>query len=154
MARPIITREDVKAAKQGTLEVSAEAVVTQAARELAARSGVTIQLAGTPALTPLPASLSDAPAPPDENRCLVTCVGRNRPFILAEITQRMAELGGSVHDISQRLVGDYFSTIFVVDLAGVESFGVFKAEMEDLSTQGDYKVVVQHERIFKAMHRL
>ena len=57
-------------------------------------------------------------------------------------------------DLSQRIVGDYFSTILIIDLEAVESFGTFKSEMEALSHSGDYKVVVQHERIFKAMHRL
>ena len=84
----------------------------------------------------------------------MTAVGRNRRHILAEITQRISDLGGSVHDISQRIVGDYFSTIFIVDLEQAESFGRFKAELEQLSQEGDYKVVAQHERVFRAMHRL
>lgn len=157
MVRPIITQEDVKAARdKGILEVPEDAVVTQAARELAQRSGVSIKQAGAPAALPahLPRGLPGESATADSNRCLLTAVGRNRPFILAEITKRVADLGGSVHDISQKIVGDYFSLIFVVDLAGAESFGAFKAEVEVLSAQGDYKVVVQHERIFKAMHRL
>ena len=51
-------------------------------------------------------------------------------------------------------MANYFTAIFMVDLAEVEEFGAFKAGLEALSVQGDYKVVVQHERIFQAMHRL
>ena len=66
----------------------------------------------------------------------------------------LADLNGSVNEISQQIVGDYFSTILMVDLSDVESCGAFKAQVESLGREGDYKVVVQHERIFRAMHRL
>ncbi|RMG17377.1 MAG: ACT domain-containing protein [Planctomycetota bacterium] len=155
MARPIVTRADVAAA-QGSLEVPADAVVTEAARELAERRGIALRRAGTEASpsAPSPAEGGLPPAPEAPNRCLVTAVGRNRPGILAEISARIAELGGSVHDISQQIVGDYFSTLLMVDLADIESFGDFKRQLEALGHEGDYKLLVQHERIFRAMHRL
>ena len=155
MARPIVTQEDVKAAQgAGSLHVSPDALITEAARELAKRVGVDIQLEALHASLPLGGASAPVPPPPSDDRCLVTSVGRNRPLILAEITRRIGELGGNINDLSQRIVGGYFSTIIIVDLEAVESFGAFKAEMEGLSREGDYKVVVQHERIFKAMHRI
>ena len=158
MARRIVTREDVEAARgQGTVEIGPDDVVTEAARELAKRSGVSIR-ATSSQLDPLPSRSSVQGAEParDSHNAIVTAVGRNRRFILAELTQNIAELGGSVHDISQRIVGngEYFSTIFVVDLSDVESFVQFKGGLEALSREGDYRVVVQHERIFQAMHRI
>ena len=154
MTRTIVTKADVKAAKGGALEVSPDAVVTEAARELAERIGITISVeqVHAAALPTPPGAPTAAPAP--VNRCLVTAVGRNRPRILAEITQRIGELDGNILDLSQRIVDVYFSTILIVDLEAVESFGSFKAELEALSRAGDYKVLVQHERIFQAMHRL
>jgi ACT domain-containing protein len=155
MARPIVTKADVQAAKGGTLQVSADAVVTEAARDLAERVGVTITVERLHD-TALPAApgAPGRPSPDPVNRCLVTAVGRNRPRVLAEITQRIGELDGNILDLSQRIVDAYFSTILIVDLDAVASFGSFKAELEALSRDGDYKVVVQHERIFQAMHRL
>jgi ACT domain-containing protein len=160
VARPVVTAEDVKAAAAaGALEVTADAVITEAARELAKRTGVTLRTVSDGAVAPAnrtggPPAPAPRGAPEATNRCLVTAVGRNRVSILAEITAKISDLQGSVHDISQRIVGDYFSTIFVVDLASVDTFGRFKAELEGLSQAGDYKIVVQHERIFRAMHRL
>jgi len=152
--RPVVTKEDVEAARSaGALEIDADAVITQAARELAERTGVTLRRATGPALAPLPASPGPAPQEP-RDACVVTAVGRNRPFILSELTTRIAELKGNIQDISQRIVGGYFSTILVVDLERVETFGSFKAELEGLSRENDYKVIVQHERLFNAMHRL
>ena len=156
MPRRIVTREDVQAAQGGTLEVSTDDVVTEAARDFARRSGVTIRETGGAALAPPPlTTLGPTPVADDHsNQCIVTVVGRNRAFVLAEITTRLGELQGNILDISQKIVGGYFSAILVVDLSQIELFGPFKAELEALSSQGDYRVVVQHARIFQAMHRV
>jgi len=158
VARRVITRADVEAARaSGSLAVGPRDLVTAAAREAAARAGVALRTEdgapdpSTPTLPPT-ASLARAAATPE--RALVTAVGRNRPRVLAEITARVADVGGDVQDISQRIVDGYFSTVLLVELNRVEQFGAFKAEMEALSREGDYKVVVQHERIFQAMHRI
>ena len=47
------------------------------------------------------------------------------------MTARIAELGGDILDISQTLVGDYFTMIVVVDTATLDvAFADFKAAME------------------------
>ena len=156
MTKRIVTREDVEAARAaGSLEIADGDVVTEAARDLAGRIGVSLTPARAGGLPPLP-SIRDASAVVAEAgpRCIVTVVGRNRPFVLSELTTRISELHGNIQDISQRIVGDYFSTILIVDIERVAAFGDFKGQVEGLSTDGDYKVVVQHERIFQAMHRL
>ena len=152
----ILTRADVEAAGSGgTLELGPDDVLTGAARDLAQRLGVKLNRGGG-GLPPGPAggAVPRVTAVEEGDKAIVTAVGRNRPFILAELTTRIAELGGNVHDISQRIVEDYFSSVLMVELSGVDRFATFKAELEALSREGDYKVVVQHERIFQAMHRV
>ena len=47
------------------------------------------------------------------------------------------------------------TTILVVDITRLATdFAGFKKALESLSKEGDYKTVVQHERIFRAMHRI
>ena len=85
----------------------------------------------------------------------MTAIGKNRPFVLAEITTKIGELNGDIFDISQRIISGYFSTIFVVDIGRVTTdFAGFKRALEALSKDGDYKIVVQNERVFRAMHRI
>jgi ACT domain-containing protein len=163
MARRILTKADVEAARsKGELTLGPDDFLTEAAREYANRIGLALRepgVAGAPA-TSAPSggsSVGHAPLRDDAlsgEGAIVTAIGRNRPHILAELTQRIADLNGNITDISQRLVQDYFSTILMVDLAEVGEFAQFKAEMEALSREGDYRVVVQHERIFRAMHRI
>ena len=159
MARRVLTRADVEAARaEGRLELGPRDVLTPAARELAERVGVEVRKAGEPAPAPAPRPSRALASHPDAQqaaeRAVVTAVGRNRPFVLSELTTRISELGGNIEDITQRIVGDYFSTIMMVDLTAVQAFGPFKAQVESLSRDGDYKVIVQHERLFSAMYRV
>ena len=51
------------------------------------------------------------------HRAVLTTTGRNQKGIVARVTARIAELGGDILDISQTLVGDYFTMIVVIDAA-------------------------------------
>jgi ACT domain-containing protein len=92
-------------------------------------------------------------------RAIVTVVGGNRAGIVAQISAAVAECGGDLEDISQTVIDKYFSMIFVVNLAGLEtnsiSFRVFKERLQDVAARlGQVQVLVMHEDIFKAMHEV
>ncbi len=90
-----------------------------------------------------------------EHMLVVTAVGKNRPRVLAELATAIADAGGDIREISQRIIDDYFHTILTVDASGMKaSFQEAKAAIEGLSREGDYKVQVQHEKVFKYMHRV
>jgi ACT domain-containing protein len=90
-----------------------------------------------------------------ENMVVVTAVGRNRPRVLAELAAGIAELEGDIQEISQRIVGTHFHTILTVDTSRSKGdFMAFKQSLEKLSRPDDYQVHVQHEKVFKYMHRI
>src|SRR5580693_4821065 len=160
MSRRVVTKEDVQAAKQGVLEIGPDDLVTEAALEASAREGVSIVRKGEAAPPPrepkapgaaAPAQAFDPFAPGSAAlsatdgtpAAIVTAVGKNRPFVLAEITAKIGELNGDIYDISQRIISGYFSTILVVDIGRVSTdFAGFKQAIEALSREGDYKIVV------------
>jgi ACT domain-containing protein len=170
MSRRVVTKEDVLAAKGGVLEIGPDDLVTAAALEASTREGVQIARKTETA----PVARETAPVHPagpafdhfapgtaavsatdGSPAAIVTAVGKNRPFVLAEITGKIGELNGDIYDISQRIISGYFSTILVVDIGRVSTdFAGFKRALEALSRDGDYKIVVQHERVFRAMHRI
>jgi ACT domain-containing protein len=178
MARRILTKQDVLAhASYGRIEVGPDDIVTPAALEAARRAAVEIvQGAGAPvlpgaalleagtrapgpALARLAAAARSSPPPgageDGENEVILTCVGRNRPGVLAEITARVAASHGNILNISQRIVENYFFAILVIDASGlVTDFNTFKTDLEGLSSEGDYRLAVQHGRVFQAMHRI
>jgi ACT domain-containing protein len=93
------------------------------------------------------------------NRAIVTVVGYNRPGIVARISAAVAECGGDLADISQVILSDYFSMIFIVKLDGLErsnmSFRIFKERLQDEALRiGQTQILVMHENIFKSMHKV
>ncbi len=95
----------------------------------------------------------------DANRAIVTVVGQNRPGIVARISSVVADCGGDLADMSQVILDQYFSMILIVDLTGADakgiSFRVFKEKLQDEALRiGQVQVLVMHEGIFKAMHKV
>ena len=102
---------------------------------------------------------SGSPREAEGNRAIVTVVGSNRPGVVARISAAVAECGGDLADMSQVIVDRYFSMIFVVNLDGVTahgiSFRVFKERLQDEAARlGQIQVLVMHEDIFRAMHKV
>ena len=172
MSRRFITVEDVRRVSGHELLVDADTVVTPQALEAAASAGISIRTtAGAAYEEPQPDRGPDAeravhhlphlPEPeggmstPDGSTgVVVTAVGRNRPGVLAEITQALGERGASVVDISQRTVDAFFHLVLTVELDAGASFGDLKSCMECLGSEDDFVVRVMHERVFRFMHRI
>jgi ACT domain-containing protein len=167
MPRKFITREDVaKNVVDGVLKIGANDVITAAAEEIAGRRKIDIvregsagPSAGPPALPrpaiSAPSQISRESAEKPGNYAIVAAVGCNRTHVLAEITHRLAELNANILDISQTIVREYFSLLMITDISGVAGdFKSFKTSLEQLSSAGDYQLTIQHEAVFRAMHRI
>jgi ACT domain-containing protein len=107
------------------------------------------------------AQVLDAPCGDDggKGRAVIAVIGANRPGIVARISTAVASAGGDLADMSQVIVDEYFSLIFLVHLDGLEangvSFRVFKERLKDEAAAiGQVEVLVMHERIFRAMHKV
>lgn len=88
-------------------------------------------------------------------RAVITTTGRNQKGIVARVTTRIFELGGDIVDISQTLVGDYFTMIVVVDTAtlGV-SFADFKSSIEETVGSLGLQCMTMHEDVLSSLHRV
>jgi ACT domain-containing protein len=88
-------------------------------------------------------------------RAVLTTTGRNQKGIVARVTSRIADLGGDILDISQTLVGDYFSMIIVIDTQGLElPFSGFKEAMEAEVRKMGLGCMVMHEDVLNSLHRV
>ena len=88
-------------------------------------------------------------------RAVVTTTGRNQKGIVARVTAVIAQLGGDILDISQTLVGDYFTMIIVVDTASLDvPFSQFKETLEtDIQALG-LGCMMMHEDVVSSLHRI
>lgn len=98
------------------------------------------------------------PAPvqaPGQNRIIVTAFGKNRTGILAGLTAVLAESNCDILDLSQKILQEFFTIMLLVDISS-SSLG-FEQVKETVVQKGDslgLKVIIQHEDIFNAMHRI
>ena len=168
MPRRFLTAEDVARESGREIVVDETTVVTPQAQEAARAAGIAIRTAAGAWQEPTPDRGPDAeraqrtlphlPEPEDNpslaSTAIVTAVGRNRSGVLAEITHCIAELGGNVHDVSQKVVDDYFHMILTVEGPHQSSFEEFKNCLECLGSPDDFAVRVMNERVFRFMHRV
>lgn len=167
MPRRFLTAEDVRRAGAGPIEVGAQTVVTPHARQVAEELGVRLVTGGGDWVPASPdrgpdaegaqASLPHLPEPEGDGESgsvIVTAVGRNRPGVLAEVTQILSESGASIADISQRMIEGYFHMVLVVNLSPGSDFASIKERLDCLGGPEDYAVNVMHERAFRFMHRV
>jgi ACT domain-containing protein len=86
---------------------------------------------------------------------VVTVMGSDRVGIVAGITKVLADCNANIIDISQTLLQDIFAMILLVDISSSDK------DLLDLETAlknaGDtlgVKIVLQHQDIFRYMHRI
>jgi ACT domain-containing protein len=88
-------------------------------------------------------------------RAVLTTTGRNTRGIVARVTSKIAELSGDILDISQTLVGDYFTMIIVVDTANLGvPFAEFKRALEEEVQQMGLSAMIMHEDVVNSLHRV
>jgi ACT domain-containing protein len=88
-------------------------------------------------------------------RAVLTTTGRNQKGIVARVTGKIAELGGDILDISQTLVGDYFTMIIVVDTASLGvPFADFKTSLEAEVHGMGLQAMMMHEDVVNSLHRV
>lgn len=167
MAPRFLTAEDVRRAGGSEIVVDEATVVTPQALEVAQAAGIAIRTQRGAWTAPAPDRGPDAwrsaetlphmPEPEEESSpstAIVTAVGKNRKGVLAEISTHVAELGGSIHDVSQRVLDGYFHMILTVELEPDRSFSELKGCLECLGGPEDFAVRVMNEKVFRFMHRV
>jgi len=88
-------------------------------------------------------------------RAVVTVMGKDRPGIIAKISGVLYEYNVNVLDIRQNVMEDIFAMTMLVDLnnCSVELSQLSKI-MEETGNAIAVKVIIMHEDVFNAMHRV
>ena len=86
---------------------------------------------------------------------VVTVVGMDKVGIVAKISGLFAKHDVNIIDISQTIMGDLFTMIMLVDLAKADlGLEALSKKLERLGKRVGVQIIVQHERIFRFMHRI
>lgn len=91
----------------------------------------------------------------DKEHIVITVMGRDRVGIVAGVSKVLADYNLNIVDISQTILHDIFAMILLVDISQSKCS---LADLEKpLKAAGDalgVKIVIQHEDIFRYMHRI
>ncbi|MCC0633164.1 MULTISPECIES: ACT domain-containing protein [Clostridioides] len=88
-------------------------------------------------------------------RAILTVIGKDKPGIVAGISDELYKQNINIVDISQKILQEYFTMIMVVDLE--KALNSFEQTVEDLIERGkklSVDVKIQREEIFNSMHNL
>jgi ACT domain-containing protein len=112
---------------------------------------------GLPPATSMPAQMAGGlEEPQPSERIVVSANGRNQSGIVARLTAIINDFEGDVRDISQTLVGDYFTMIIVVDIAGAtrhgKHFSQLKERLQEAGQEIGVHVVALHDDLLSSMH--
>ena len=88
-----------------------------------------------------------------KERAVITVTGVDHPGIVAAVTTELAKLNVNIEDISQTILQDFFTMIMIVDVSEVKRSEVQKA-LDRVADKQKVKIIMQHEDLFRYMHRV
>lgn len=88
-------------------------------------------------------------------KAIITVVGQDRVGIIAAISKILAECNINIQDITQTIMQDMFTMTMFVDISKMStSFNDIRQKLEEKGRDMRLDIRIQHENIFKSMHRI
>ena len=88
-------------------------------------------------------------------KAIVTVTGIDHTGIVAAVAQALAELDTNILNMSQTLMGDYFTMIMQGEFDdAVRPIGTVQERLTEVGGEQKLDIRIQSEAIFDAMHRL
>ncbi len=97
----------------------------------------------------------DKPENSSGGRVIITAFGLNQPGVVAAITNTLGECNCDIQDMTQKLMSDFFTIIMVVDISECSlDFNGLQKKIQEVAEKMNFKIYIQHEDIFRYMHRI
>lgn len=88
-------------------------------------------------------------------RVIITVLGHDRIGILAAVTGILADARVNILDVSQTIMQEFYTMAMVADISRCPlSLKELRERLEKKGDELDLKITVQHEDIFRFMHRI
>lgn len=88
-------------------------------------------------------------------KAIVTVTGIDHTGIVAAVAQALAELDTNILNMSQTLMGDYFTMIMQCEFDdAVRPISTVQERLTEVGGEQKLDIRIQSEAIFDAMHRL
>ena len=88
-------------------------------------------------------------------RAIITVIGTDRVGIIAGVSAVLAAANVNILDIAQTTMQEIFSMIMLVDISAAgPSFEQLVCELDNKGQELGVSIRIQHEDLFKSMHRI
>ena len=88
-------------------------------------------------------------------KALISVTGLDTTGIIARVAMKLYELNINILDITQTILGGYFTMMMVVDLDGAHlRFDEIDRELQPVRDELKMTIHIQRMDIFDAMHRI
>ena len=85
----------------------------------------------------------------------ITVIGEDRKGIVARISDFLYKSEMNIEDISQKIMGSYFVMMMLVDMKeSGKMIEEVRQGLDSISNELKVQIQIQHENIFKTMHRV
>lgn len=87
--------------------------------------------------------------------CFVTVIGQDQKGIIAKMSNSVYEKDINIEDISQKVLEGYFVMSMLIDVRDSDyTLEEIERDLQEIGEKMGLKVQLQHEDIFKSMHRV
>ena len=88
-------------------------------------------------------------------KALVSVTGSDATGIIAAVATKLSEMNIKILDISQTILGGYFTMLMVVDIHNAnQDFSGISSELQAVADRLNMLIHIQRMDIFDAMHRI
>ena len=89
------------------------------------------------------------------DRIVITVIGADKTGIVANISTKLSELNLNIIDITQKVFeDDIFAMIMLVEAGENSDIKELQEKFKDVEKKIGVRIYLQHENIFKTMHRI
>lgn len=148
----VITKDEIAVLPDHSeLIVVVGSIITHAAQEMIKEKGITLQYVKENSENKAP----DQEKKDGKERGFVTVIGHDKVGIIAKVAGILAASQVNILDISQTVLQGYFTMIMIVDFSGSpDDITKIRQKLEGAGDEIGVKITLQHEDIFRYMHRI
>ena len=87
--------------------------------------------------------------------CIITVTGKDKVGIIAKLSTAMAKANINIVDVSQKIMEQYFVMAMACDMAkATVDMQQIQKQLGKIAKEMSLNITLQHENIFKMMHRV
>ncbi|QPM67265.1 ACT domain-containing protein [Atribacter laminatus] len=102
-----------------------------------------------------PSSFVEEQPAEQQDKVVITVVGKDRVGIIAAVTSLLAENQVNIEDITQKVLDKYFTMILIGDISqSVVPLADLKKCLIQKGEEIGVQIFLQHTSVFQAMHRI